>query len=233
LRSTRCLQPFLLLALLPLLGTACAPHATAPPEAAVAPSPADPRAAYQKAEWARATAGLEYDESSGLAEVRRASGANAAAALAHRMEADELFRQNRVVDAIEKYVLAVRHDRDIRDMVPAWIGIGTVLRRKGELEHAIAAFRTALDRDENDLDARYELATTLWAATRQAEAIASMNELLALDEDHPRAHERLAVWSYYVGDDTAAWSHLERARELGEAVPAQLVPLLEQRAAER
>jgi tetratricopeptide (TPR) repeat protein len=215
----------LVLAIVP----ACAPRSTGLARPDTASSPADSKERREAEAWSRATQGLEFDTSSDRVEVRRAPGANAAAALQHRAEGDDLLQQNRVMEALAAYVLAVRHDRDL---VPAWIGIGHLMRRKGKPDHAVAAFRTAVDRDPGDVEARYLLATALWAASRQDEAIDRMTELLDVDEDHAGAHERLAVWSYYAGDDTAAWEHLRRAEELGKPVPAQLVPLLKRRAAQ-
>ena len=51
----------------------------------------------------------------------------------------------------------------------------------------------------------------------------------AIDDDFARAHDRLAVWNYYTGEYAAAWQHLHLAESYGQAVPAQLVQLLQSR----
>jgi tetratricopeptide (TPR) repeat protein len=67
---------------------------------------------------------------------------------------------------------------------------------------------------------------TLWTPTRHDEAIEEMNALLAIDDDFAIAHERLAIWHYYLGNYDDAWRHVQRARELGHELPAQFLPLL-------
>ena len=112
-------------------------------------------------------------------------------------------------------------------MADAWVGLGRALSRTGKLEYAEAAFRTAIEADAEHPAARYRLSMTLWATSRFDEAMAEMTALTD-DGDYSEAHERLAVWSYYVGDHAEAWRHVHRARALGQDVPAQLIPLLQQ-----
>jgi len=189
--------------------------------------PMNEKERLQAERWEQATAGLTFETTSGLVEVAPLVTGSGLAAGEHLAEAERLVGENRVMDAMEQYGLALRNDSDL---AAAYAGLGATLERKGKQESAIAAFRTAVDRDADNLDFRYQLATSLWTASRQGEAIEEMNAVLAADEDHAGAHERLAVWSYYTGDHDAAWRHLHRAEALGKEVPAQLVALLEQQA---
>jgi predicted Zn-dependent protease len=102
-----------------------------------------------------------------------------------------------------------------------------VLARKGRIDPALTSFRTALDRDATHLAARYELAMTLWTASRREEALAEMTAVVTADPAHGAAHERLAVWNYYAGNREAARLHLAEAERLGQPVPAQLAGLLD------
>ena len=216
---------FLLFATLAL--TACRQSAsTSAPMDSSATSPRNAKDRLLTEQWNKATRGLEFATSSGLLEVERVAGGTPETAAEHLAAADDLLAGNRIMEAMEQYGLAARHDPDLAD---AYVGIGLLLTRKGKHEEAIVSFRTALDRDESHLDARYRLAMALWSASRQFEAIDEMNRVLTEDDGHAKAHERLAVWHYFTGDFTDAWYHLHRAEELGQPVPGQLASLLSQR----
>jgi tetratricopeptide (TPR) repeat protein len=187
-------------------------------------APTNPKERLFAEQWNEATQGIVFDTARGVVEVDRLASGTSRTADEQLAAADGLFEGNRVVEAMGRYVLAARHDPA---RVEAYLGMGLVLARKGKDEEAIVAFRTAVDRDPEHLDARYRLANSLWAVSRQEDAIHEMNLLVTIDDLHARAHERLAVWQYYTGDYDAAWRHLHRAEELGQAVPGQLVPLLE------
>jgi len=205
-------------------GSPSSPEVTAAGSPASA-GPMNDKERLEAERWERATEGLAFETTSGLVEVAPLVTGSGLAAGQHLAEADRLVGENRVMDAMEQYGLALRNDSDL---AAAYRGLGAMLERKGKTDSAIAAFRTAVDRDTDNLDFRYELAMSLWTASRQEDAIEEMNAVLLADEEYARAHERLAVWSYYTGDHDAAWHHLHRAEALGEEVPAQLVALLEQ-----
>jgi Flp pilus assembly protein TadD len=177
--------------------------------------------------WERATAGLILDAPGGLVEVQPLAAGSVAAAGEHVTDGRRLVGENRVMEALEQFTLAARNDPS---NAAAYAGLGMTLGRKGKQDAAIAAFRTAVARDESDPTYRYELAMSLWRASMQREAIDEMNAVVVIDDDHGPGHERLAVWSYYAGDHDTAWRHLHRAEELGNPVPAQLVALLENHA---
>jgi len=210
-----------------LVPTACQRSAsTTAPVASSATSPANAKDRLLTEQWNKAVRGLEFETTSGLVEVERVAGGTPETAAEHLAAADDLLAGNQIVEAMERYGLAARHDPDLAD---AYVGMGLLLTRKGKHEKAIVSFRTALDRDASHLDARYRLAMALWSASRQYDAIDEMNRLLTEDDSHARAHERLAVWHYFTGDFASAWHHLHRAEDLGQQVPGQLAVLLSQR----
>ena len=176
--------------------------------------------------WDSATTGIRFDASSGLVAVDTLATGSSIQAATLLAEADRLFDENRLMEAMDQFVLAVRNDDALAE---GYVGIGRVARRKGKLNESLAAFRTALDRGGDHQGARFELAMTLWNDAQHDAAIAQMNRVLLAEDEHPNAHERLAVWSYYVGEHETAWEHLHRAQDLGQPVPAQLVGLLEKK----
>jgi tetratricopeptide (TPR) repeat protein len=187
-------------------------------------SPMNERDRMRAEAWDSATRGIDFDGHDGLVEVERIFSGDSIRAAEHLATADELFAANRVIDALEQYGLAARQDPDLAD---AYVGIGRVVMSKSKYDLALKSFRTAIDRDEDHLTARYQLAMALWKAGDRQGAIDEMTDLLDLDEEHAGAHERLAVWSYYTGEYAEAWQHLHRAAALGKPVPAQLPSLLE------
>jgi tetratricopeptide (TPR) repeat protein len=220
---------------------AAAPAPRAETAASGLPTPGagslNPKARLEAERLARATAGLRFDAPSGLLEVEpleppagdathppAAPHERRAAAERHLAQAADLFASNQELDALEQFGLAARTDPGL---VAAYLGIGAVLKRKGRLEPALAAFRTAVHLDGENPATHYELALALWNAGRREEAVAAMQTVLGLDGEHARAHERLAVWSYYAGDLAAARQHLAEAERLGAEVPAQLAGLIE------
>ena len=205
---------------------------TADPAAApqaVTTSPVNEKARMQAEEWARATRGLDFEVKDGLVGVTRILAGDPFAAKEALGRGDALLGENRIMEALEQYGLAVRHDPEL---AAGYVGMGVVLERKGKLAYAVRCFRSALEHEPTGVDARYRLAVALWAANDQEQAIAELETLLERNEADARAHERLAVWSYYRDDYSAAWHHLHRAEELGGSVPAQLPGLLAARMAD-
>jgi tetratricopeptide (TPR) repeat protein len=188
--------------------------------------PMNERDRMRAEEWVRATRGLDFEGAGGLVEVLRIHGGTPETARAELDQAEAAFAANRIMEAMEHYGLAARHDPGL---AAAYLGLGTTLLRRGDLERAERSFRTAIDHEPANVGARYELAMTLWAAGRQHEAIDGMRDALAFEETFGPAHERLAVWSYYTGDYEAAWRHVDRSEELGLEIPPQLLALLRQR----
>jgi tetratricopeptide (TPR) repeat protein len=194
----------------------------APDEPGVA-GPMNDKERMQAEQWARATAGLDFDAAGGRVAVEPIFPRDEAAAARHLAQAHELLASNRTMDAMEQYGLAARQQPDLAD---AYVGLGAALKVKGKLDEATAAFRTALDHDDRNVEARYQLAMTLWDPATQQEAITEMNAVLAIDDGFAKAHERLAIWNYYVADYDTAWQHVHRAEELGQELPPQFMALL-------
>ena len=59
-----------------------------------------------------------------------------------------------------------------------------------------------------------------------------MNGVVQAQPDNVKAHERLAIWHYYLGEYETAWSHVHRAQNLGHAMPPQFIVLLQKQAPE-
>lgn len=139
----------------------------------------------------------------------------------------EAFNQNRMIDAITLQTKAVRTDPNL---AVAYNSLGRALLGEGEGEYAAAAFRTALVLNEQYTEARFNLAYAVAGLGDQEEAIELMNGVVQAQSDNAEAHERLAIWHYYLGEYETAWAHVHRAQNLGLAMPPQFMVLLQQQA---
>ena len=61
------------------------------------------------------------------------------------------------------------------------------------------------------------------------QAIETWGRVLAVDPNHAKTHERLAIVLYYLHDYQQSWRHVHAAEALGHQVPPQFRPLLEAR----
>lgn len=59
------------------------------------------------------------------------------------------------------------------------------------------------------------------------QAVDTWEEVVDLDSNHAKTHERLAIALYYLGDYQASWGHVHAAEALEHEVPPQFRPLLE------
>jgi tetratricopeptide (TPR) repeat protein len=178
----------------------------------------DPRAIR----WQNAIRGLSFDTGRIVVE---SSGDDRAAAERHFAEAQAFMLRNDYVGAVGA----------LRDTLAAWFDfpeaqrtLGDALRGRGRTAWAIASYRTYLDTHPDDADTRFIVSMELWGADQQADACTEMANVLAIDPTRAEAHERLAIWNYYMGDYAAAWEHVHGTRALGRDVPPQFIPLLEQ-----
>ncbi|MBT8485849.1 MAG: tetratricopeptide repeat protein, partial [Phycisphaerae bacterium] len=128
----------------------------------------------------------------------------------------DLHETNQRTAAIKSYARAVRTAPDRPDL---YVGLGDAFITKGRTDLAVAAYRTAAELDPTNPEPLSRLALTLSREGRAGEAIRTMHALLAVDPDHAVAHERLAIWHYYDGDDVAAWRHVQETRRVGHDVP--------------
>ena len=198
------------------------------PDGAAPAGPQDERAAARAAEMARALEGVRFVD--GLVEVEPTGRNDPLLAETLIDHGAALLQINRPVAALAAYAEAARHHPD---SAPAFAGVGEALIRKGRIDDASAAFRTALLRDESRDDVRYLLAVNETRARRFDVAISTMEDLLARDPQRGDAHERLSIWTYYTGDLAASRAHATAAAELGHPVPPQFLRRLDSAEAER
>ncbi|MCH8823798.1 MAG: hypothetical protein IH984_09860 [Planctomycetes bacterium] len=136
----------------------------------------------------------------------------------------EAFSVNRVIDSLTLFNKAVHA---APDLAVAYNSLGKALLAEGEADYASASYRTALALDENLIEAKYNIALHLGMTGNRVEAIELMNEVLETDTENTIGHERIAVWSYYLGDYQTSWQHTNAAEALGHKMPPQFIALLE------
>lgn len=139
-------------------------------------------------------------------------------------DGDELLAANRRTAALAAYSRAARTDPQL---AIAWHGLGEALVTKGKTLHALAAYRTAAEVDPDFVEAYFGAAMVLARLGRLDDAIVQMQRALELDGRHGAAHERLAIWHYYLDDTDASWQHVQAARDLGREPPGQFIARLE------
>jgi len=194
---------------------------SSPAEAGAMPV-VDSRTALKEARFKEAVKGLDFD--SGLVVVVEATGEDPGLAAEYLTEGLERLESNRLTGALTMLAKAVRTDPQY---AAGYVGLGRGLTAKGKVEYAVAAFRTALMLQPDDVIAQYELASAFGRLNRRDEAVTEMLRVVELDPNHAKAHERLAIWYYYGGDAVVAWQHVEAARDLGREPPPQFIALLE------
>lgn len=203
-------------------------QATPDTQAQTAPGamPRDPRTELNEARFEAAIAGLDF-ATGRVVVVDSMRGRRARASAPQLYEQGmEAMAANERTGSLTLLTRAVRSDPT---MVAAYNGLGDALRYKGKLDHAIAAYRTALDLDPGFAEARFNLAMALAAQNHRDEAIDEMLAYLELEPRSAEAHERLAIWYYYNEDHATAWQHAHAAQDLGRPLPPQFQNLLEAR----
>ncbi len=200
---------------------------TAPVDQGAMPRhPDNPRQAFDDLKDERfqaATAGLEFRDD-GVVVTDPMPRRDRDGALAYITEGDEKLAANRRTGALAAYTLAVRSDPQL---AVAWLGLGRALVVKGKISEALAASRTAAMLDPELVAAQYNVAMTLARLGQLDEAITQMNRVVEIDAEHSGAHERLAIWYYYLDDTPASWRHVRAARDLGREPPGQFIANLQ------
>lgn len=186
---------------------------------------ASPPGLSKEARFQQAVTGLHFD--TGFVLVLEPTREEPALARQYRATGIDLLQENFEFDGLAMLARAVRTDPGWPE---AYVGLGRGLEARGKVEYAIAAYHTALAIDPDDVEARYALAWALGTSGHRDEAIVEMERVLELDPQRGDAHVQLAIWSYYTGDDEAAWAHVGAARDLGREPPPQFLTLLERRA---
>ena len=178
----------------------------------------------------RALEGLVFE--SGFVEIdtvarpRFGGSGDEGKALERYREGLELIEQNERTAAIQTMKEAILI---APELAVVYDGLGTALLTKGEIEYAMAAFRTALRIDDEFIDARYHLAGALNMEMRLTESIEEYGRVLAADAQYRAGNSRLAIAHYYQGDYADAWHyvHAADAAESAEGgVPPQFRSLL-------
>jgi DNA-binding transcriptional MerR regulator/Tfp pilus assembly protein PilF len=103
---------------------------------------------------------------------------------AHFHLAECLYRQDNVAGALERYYVAVEHDREYLE---AWTQIGCLHRELGELESALDAFDIALQVHPEYPDAHFQKAETLAELGHVSEAVPYWRRYLSYDNRGPWA----------------------------------------------
>jgi len=187
-----------------------------------------PAESYKQRVLREAMRGLRYDtgrvriDETDRREVDRPGDPTAAREDAERGEM--FLRRNVEVFAIGAFTEAVITTPDDPAL---YEGLGRALRRKGKIDEAEAALRTAIDRDPGFALARRDLAELLDANGRRNEAIEEWNRVLAIDPADGRAHARLAAVHLLRGDLDAARTHGETAERLGTRMAARFFPAID------
>ncbi len=204
-----------------------APRDAAPSDVSLVASTTDPTDNPKQAAWKAATRGLHFD--TGRLVVDPQGPPDADAAFRHYRDGRRFFAENRFVDAIGAYRDALSRWFDSPETIEA---LGDACHMKGETGWAIACYRTLLDDEPTRADVRFKLATMLWADSQSNDAVAELTRVTELDPARADAHERLAIWHYYLDDPATAWRHVHAARAAGGDVPPQFIPLLSARMAD-
>ena len=207
-----------------LLAAGCQSTQPSPTASIKPPSPEN----VKEARFHQAIEGLDFE--TGFVVVD-AIGRRPNTRLASKLHAEGVraYNQNRIIDAITLQNKAVHTDPKL---AVAYNGLGRALIGEGEGGLAAAAYRTALALEEQYTEARFNLSYAVAGLGKQHEAIELMNSVIEAQPDNIEAHERLAIWNYYVGEFETAWSHVHQAQNLGHAMPPQFMVLLQQQSPE-
>ncbi len=224
-------RPITLCSVLVLVGvalTACHTTSRAGTAADGGLNPIDEQSTQGEAAWLEAVHGLNFDTGLVVVEEPPAVGDPA---LARRLmdKGDAELQANHRTWAVKAFAAAVRAAPQLHE--PYFV-LGRAMLLKGGPKLAIPCFRTVIDMAPEHIGARVALANALAWETRREEAIAEMQAVLELDPGHGPAHERLAVWYYYVGNNAMAWQHVHAARQMDQPLAPQFIKLLESRMAE-
>ncbi len=189
-------------------------------------------AEFKNAQLKAAMRGLNYG--SGLVEIdkklqREVQRADVGSADESFETAKSFYEQNVPLNAIENFTKAVLKDPTNADY---YEGLGRALVAKGLIDEAVAAFRSALERAPDFLEAQFQLAMAKQMQGDQLQANEAWRDVLVIDNKNAEAHSRLAVGLYYAGDFQGAWSHVHAAEGLGHEVPPQFRLLLAGKMAE-
>jgi superkiller protein 3 len=110
------------------------------------------------------------------------------------------------------------------------LNLAGVLAFQGELPEATSLCRRALEMDPKGFAPNFHLGRVLIQQSSNREAIPFLRAAIEARPDSGPAHWQLSIALVGIGDYAAAWEHVERAQELGEKIPPQLMEELRRRA---
>ena len=96
-------------------------------------------------------------------------------------------------------------------------------KNEGWPDHADLLLNEAVRQRPDDLEARRQIAETMWDCGRPQESIAEYKELIQLHPKDARLHQRLAVLSWTVGQQDQAAQAAEQALRLDPTSPEALL----------
>lgn len=188
------------------------------------PSPISEKARLKQEAWARATEGLNFNEGTGRMEIEPLVGLNQNALSELMSQGDYHIAHNQYVEAFGAYGRWVRAEPT---NTAAYNKMAMALVPQGKSKLSEMILQTALDVDASSLDSWSNLAKVQATQGNHGQAIITMQQALALDPDYGEGWERLAVWHFYAGNIDAASKSVDRAKQLGASVPAQLLANIE------
>jgi len=115
------------------------------------------------------------------------------------------------------------------DHVSTLVNLASILAFQGDLEEAEELFRKALEVEPNAFAPSFALGRVLAQQGRYKEAIPLLTAAAAARPESGPAHLQLGIALVATGDYASAWKHVERAQELGEKIPSNMVEELRQR----
>lgn len=211
------------------VGSAVNEPAAVKGEASPGPAAAGPVTTTQnpkEARWQDAIRGLDFETGRVIVLTPAARVNVLRARRTYREGLEALVVRHDYVGAIGLFRDALEDDPNFGEVYEP---LGDALRGKGRSAWTVAAYRTAIEAGFDSADLRSKLAMQLWGMDQFDDAVAEMTMASEIEPARAETHERLAVWSYYLGDDAAAWRHVHAARARGGDVPPQFIPLLERR----
>jgi tetratricopeptide (TPR) repeat protein len=115
------------------------------------------------------------------------------------------------------------------DHVSTLVNLSSILAFRGELKEAEDLARQAIQIEPKGYASNLALGRVLAQRKEFREAVSFLNVAVEAREGSGPAHLQLAMALAATGDYASSWKHVERAQELGEKVPPNLVEELRRR----
>jgi len=115
------------------------------------------------------------------------------------------------------------------DHVSTLVNLASILAFRGHLEEAEQLSRNALEVEPNAFAPSFALGQILVQRSRHREAVPFLETAVAVRGESGPAHLQLGIALVATGDYASGLEHVERAQELGENIPPNLVEELRRR----